>query len=61
MLVDMHPEITQLVFRYGRWHHEVDYSSFKDNPLRKIPGLEIPPGINEYGMKLVKTRSKNYG
>ncbi|MAE54572.1 MAG: hypothetical protein CMK23_01115 [Porticoccaceae bacterium] len=61
MLVDMHPEITSLVFRYGRWHHEVDYSSFKDNPLKKIPGLEIPDGINEYGMKLVKTRSKNYG
>ena len=57
MLVDMHPEITKLVFRYGRWHHEVDYSSFEKNPLMKKPGLNIPDGINEYGMKLIQTRS----
>lgn len=59
MLVDMHPEITNLVFRYGRWHHEVDYSSFQNNPLKKKPNLNIPNGINEYGMKLVQRASNN--
>jgi hypothetical protein len=28
MLKDMHPEITKVIFEYGRWHHKVDYSQF---------------------------------
>jgi hypothetical protein len=53
MLVKMHPDITKLVERWGRWHHEVDYSQFKNIPLIKKEGLVIPKQINEYGMKLV--------
>ena len=26
MLVDYHPDVTKLVWRYGRWHHHVDYT-----------------------------------
>jgi glycosyltransferase involved in cell wall biosynthesis len=28
MLVDMHPDITELVWKYGRWHHYVNYNVF---------------------------------
>jgi hypothetical protein len=31
MLEAMHPDVTKTVWRYGRWHHEVDYRPFKDN------------------------------
>jgi len=52
MLVRLHPDVTKLVWRYGRWHHHVDYSRFrKGNKLVRAEGLEIPAGANEYGMR----------
>lgn len=53
MLVEMHPDVARVVWRYGRWHHHVDYSVFKNNKLKLKPNVVIPTGINEYGMKLV--------
>ena len=54
MLVEMHPDVARVVWRYGRWHHHVDYSVFKNNKLKLKPNVVVPTGINEYGMKLVK-------
>jgi len=54
MLVDLHPDVAVMVKRYGRWHHYVDYSIFKKNELKLKPGIVIPDGTNNYGMKLVK-------
>ena len=56
MLEDMHPDVAKVVWRYGRWHHEVDYKPFKGNPLLLKDGLEIPEGNDEYGMVLQKRR-----
>lgn len=53
MLVDLHPDVSRLAFRYGRHHHHVDYSVFQKNQLVKKEGIVIPQGINNYGMKLV--------
>jgi hypothetical protein len=53
MLVDMHPDVATMVWRYGRWHHHVNYDSFKKNPLVKDPSVVLPKGVNNYGMKLV--------
>lgn len=33
MLVDMHPDVTKLIKRWGRWHHHVDYSQWRKQPL----------------------------
>lgn len=52
-LREQHPDVVKVVWRYNRWHHDVDYSSFKDNKLIRKEGIKIPKGINEYGMKLV--------
>jgi len=49
-----HPDVTEVTRKFGRWHHHVDYSSFRGNPLKKVEGLEVPKGINNYGMKLVR-------
>jgi hypothetical protein len=54
MLVNLHPDVVRLVHRYGRWHHHVDMSPFKDNKLIPVKGLTIPEGNNEYGMCLVE-------
>ena len=53
MLVDMHPDVTTLVKRYGRWHHHVDYGPFKKNQPRFKPGVVLPEGDNNYGMRLI--------
>jgi hypothetical protein len=53
-LQKQHPDVVKVVQKWGRWHHEVDYSSFKNNKLIRKPGVEIPDEPNEYGMKLVK-------
>ena len=55
MLVEEHPDVARLTWRYGRWHHYVDYSGFKRNKLIKKKNLNIPKGNNEYGLvKVVK-------
>lgn len=53
MLVDMHPDVSRVVWRYGRWHHYVDYSPFKGNELRLKPDVKLSKEVNNYGMKLV--------
>ena len=49
-----HPDVTKIVHKWGRWQHQVDYRPFKNNRLIKKQGLEIPEGVNNYGMVLVK-------
>jgi hypothetical protein len=51
-LQQQHPDIVTIVQKWGRWQHEVDYSSFKRNQLKLKPGVEIPQGVNNYGMVL---------
>ena len=57
MLVKMHPDVARVSWKYGRWHHYVDYSPFKNNELRYKPGVKISSEPNNYGMKLIE----NYG
>ena len=49
-----HPDVVTVTRKWGRWQHQVDYRPFKNNRLVRKPGIEIPDGPNEYGMKLVK-------
>src|SRR6478752_8113277 len=53
-LVDQHPDVTKITWKWGRWQHHVDYSAFRNkNRLRLRPGVEVPEGTNNYGMKLI--------
>lgn len=58
MLVDLHPDVARLVWKFNRWHHHVDYRPFRVNKLRRKPDVEIPEGVNEYGMRLVNVRTE---
>jgi len=60
MQVAMHPDVSKIVWRFGRWHHYVDYRPFKNNKLKLKENVEIPKGINNYGMvlKQVNTMKK---
>jgi len=53
MLFLMHPDVTKIVWKFNRWHHHVNYGPFKKNKLKLREDIEIPEGINNYGMKLV--------
>lgn len=53
-LKDQHPDVTKIVWKWGRWQHQVDYRPFKANKLKLKEGVVIPEGNNEYGMKLVR-------
>jgi hypothetical protein len=57
MQVRMHPDVSRLVMRYGRVHHHVDYRPFQANQLVKATGVQVPHGINEYGMTVVDHRT----
>ena len=54
MLARLHPDVAEVVWKFNRWHHHVDYKPFKKNELKKKKGLKIKEGINNYGMKVVK-------
>lgn len=49
-----HPDVVRVTRKWGRWQHHVDYRPFRGNRLIRKPGVEIPPGINDYGMRLVR-------
>ena len=53
-LEEQHPDIVKVVWKFNRWHHQVDYSGFKKNKLRLKPGITPIKVNNEYGMQLVK-------
>lgn len=57
MLADLHPDVAKVVWRFNRWHHHVDYKPFKKNRLVKCGNVEVPQGINNYGMGLVDVAS----
>jgi hypothetical protein len=54
MLVGLHPDVAKLSFRWGRWHHVVDYRPFAGNRLVPRPGAPPAVGADEFGMRLVR-------
>ena len=52
MLVDLHPDVARLAFKFNRWHHHVDYSPYKNNRLIKVVDTSEMQKINNYGLKL---------
>jgi hypothetical protein len=54
MLVDVHPDVARLAWRYKRCHHYVDYRPFKRQKLIRRADLEIAAQVDEYGMKLIR-------
>jgi hypothetical protein len=47
-----HPDVSRLAFKWGRWHHHVDYSSFRSNKLKRRDDVAIVQGVDEFGMVL---------
>ena len=56
MLQEMHPDVSRVVWKFNRWHHYVDYSSFQDNKLIRTPNWNYKNEINDYGMRIVPVK-----
>jgi hypothetical protein len=55
MQLKLHPDVSRVVKKFGRWHHYVNYNKFKrENKLILKDNIQIKKGINEYGLKLKK-------
>jgi hypothetical protein len=50
MLVDLHPDVAKVSWKFNRWHHNVDYSRFKRTPLRRKQGVSVRDGVDDFGM-----------
>jgi hypothetical protein len=57
MLVNVHPDVSRVVWKFNRWHHYVDYTSFKKNELEIRPDVDLSrmPVVDEFGMKFVNS------
>ena len=53
-LKEQHPDCVEVVWKFNRWHHKVDYSRFKKNKLILKDGVVPTKCNNEYGMRLVR-------
>ena len=52
MQVDVHPDVSELVFKFGRIHHKVDYKPFKKTRLIKKKNINIKRSVDNNGMEL---------
>ena len=53
-LQEQHPDIVKVVWKFNRWHHQVNYKPFKKNKLKRKKNIIIKKGIDNYGMKLIE-------
>lgn len=60
MLKEMHPDVAEVVYKFSRWHHQVDYSGFTQKLiLKKDVVLDNLPKINNYGMIVIPTNEED--
>lgn len=55
-LQKQHPDVVQIIRRFGRWHHYVDYRPFKTNLLIRNKNTEIINEINNFGLERIKIK-----
>lgn len=59
MLKEMHPDVTEVVYKFSRWHHSVNYSGFTQKlKLKNGISLDGLPKINDYGMVVIPTNEE---
>jgi len=51
----LHPDIVTVKKKWGRWHHDVDYSVFRDNSLEPSDSSswEVFDGSDDFGFRLI--------
>ena len=60
MLVRLHPDVTRLVWKFSRWHHQIDYRPFRKLRLIRRADIVIGSGSDNYGLQLVFGPDKSH-
>ena len=53
-LRQQHPDVVDIIYKWDRWQHLVNYKPFAKNKLIKRKDVIIQKGVNNYGMKFVE-------
>lgn len=52
-LAELHPDVAKVVWKFNRWHHQVNYKGFKTE-LKLKDNIILEDRVNNFGMKLVE-------
>ncbi len=55
-LIEQHPDVTKLSWKWGRWQHQVDYTPFRRNEMRRKPDYRVARGVDNFGMIVQQLR-----
>jgi len=58
-LQEQHPDVTNIVWKWGRWQHKVNYRKFKNNKLKYKDDIKIEK-IDYKMNKLIEIGKNNY-
>lgn len=47
MLEAIHPDVSEVKWKYNRWHHVVNYKPFKANKLEFVDGYDPQTNLDE--------------
>jgi len=53
-LVEQHPDVATVSWKFGRWQHHVDYRPFENNKLIRKKNLNIKNEVDNFGMILAE-------
>lgn len=53
-LREQHLDVVNVVWKFNRWHHQVDYSPFQKNRLKLRSDVTKNLAVNDYGIHLVR-------
>tara|TARA_R100001443_G_scaffold102651_1_gene110888 strand:- start:272 stop:1411 length:1140 start_codon:yes stop_codon:yes gene_type:complete len=58
-LIRKHPKLVKKVWRYDRYHHEVNYKPFEKNLLERVDNYKelINKNINDYNLELINVNT----
>ena len=57
-LAEQHPDVATVTWKFGRWHHQVNYKPFKKNKLLRKSNIQINKGVDNYGMVIKEYKEK---
>ena len=55
MIADLHPDVAKVVWRFNRWHHQVDYRPYRNNQLKLLGDWREAQGIDPSKLRFEMT------
>lgn len=56
MIQKLHPDMAKVVWKFSRWHHEINYKVFKQLPRLKKEYQNLNFPDNDYGIRVIDTQ-----